>query len=233
MKPAEPKDDIVQSPRNVLYRDFGIIDPESRVGRHIAAFHKQAEYHAIEELKGAHNYVRWTDKVLNAVPARCRKIIEDGETKCPVDDPEAVIVWDALNEYLYGYIYRSLGDGVALATIHPEKRSAYRLWESLYVRYGEAAAELERRELIAMLVRLRLTKANRQRAWEVRDIAARLAKAGYDLDDEQLKVMFHRGIPEYQRIEVTLIRAPLLEQDASNEVVERMLERVYSHLPEE
>lgn len=232
MKAEEPNEEPEQRPRDTLSQ-FGIVDPESRVGRFIAAFHKHVEHRATEELNGANNYVRWADKVLNSIPRRCRKILEDGETTCPVNDPEAKIAWAALNEYLYGYIHRSLDASVALATFHPADRSAYKLWEDLRARYEKAANELERRELVAMLVGLKLTTTSRHKEWQVRDILARLVKAGHDLDDEQLRVMFHWGIPEAQCVEVALERSPALEGGASNEVVERMLERVFAHVPEE
>lgn len=226
---AKPKDEAEQYPRDALYKQFRIADPDSRVGRRIAAFYKLPTYNVMEDLVGAENYVEWSDDVLVYIPDRCRQILEDREAQAPDKDTEAVIMWEALDEWLYRYIWKSLHSEVTVATIHPEPRSAYRLWSDLSARYGHSAVESGRRDLIQKLTQLRPTKADRKHD-QIRHIVAKLVKLGYDFDDGVLGGLFDRSVPEMERIEAALATSSKLVVKADHWVVGRMAERVFSRL---
>ncbi|EFQ99760.1 hypothetical protein MGYG_02773 [Nannizzia gypsea CBS 118893] len=129
------------------------INAEVPVEDTITAFRSRASLVArAKVLHMAKKFPEWKDRVFEqAKAATCLPILEEGQETCPVGSSVHPKLWEVQNEWLYDFMYESIGPQFKEEIFEPPNRSAYILWRQIES-YCSLVNEDDRRYLIQKLM---------------------------------------------------------------------------------
>ncbi|EEQ32859.1 hypothetical protein McanMca71_003282 [Microsporum canis] len=129
------------------------INGEVSVEDTITAFRARASLMARGKvLHMAKKFPDWKERVFEQAEAvTCLSILEDREETCPPDSPTHPKLWKVQNDWLYDYMFESIGPQFKEEIIEPPNRSAYLLWRQIES-YCSLVNEDDRRYLIQKLM---------------------------------------------------------------------------------
>ncbi|EFE44565.1 hypothetical protein TRV_00658 [Trichophyton verrucosum HKI 0517] len=153
--PVDEPPSISQIPRYVHNPEIidRSINAEVPVEDTITAFRSRASLVArAKVLHMAKKFPDWKDRVFEqAKAATCLPILEDGQEVCPPDSQVHPKLWEVQNEWLYDFMYESIGPQFKDEIFEPPNRSAYLLWRQIES-YCSLVNEDDRRYLIQKLM---------------------------------------------------------------------------------